>query len=168
MPEEYESPDGPDNLELPPSFFPIEGTGLRRDGSDHGELVEVEVDGIYQQEGPQEINRYVVVSEKGRKLPIRIGAFEAQAIQLVLEGTRPDRPMTHDLVRSILERLDATVERVAIDDFWNSIYYAKIYLRKGTEEIEIDARPSDAVALALRFDAPIYVSDSIMDGGLDD
>ena len=57
---------------------------------------------------------------------------------------------------------------VVIDDLWNTIYYAKVYLRKGEEEIEIDSRPSDAIALAVRFDAPIYVSDGILEAGLEE
>ena len=86
----------------------------------------------------------------------------------MLEGLQPDRPMTHDLIRNILIRIDADVDRVVIDDFWNSVYYAKIYILADGEEHEIDARPSDAVAIAIRFGAPIYVADSILDLPVED
>ena len=71
--------------------------------------------------------------------------------------------MTHDLLRNILMRLDITVDRVVIDDLWHGTFYAKIYLRRGEEEIEMDARPSDAIALALRFRAPIYMAESVLE-----
>jgi bifunctional DNase/RNase len=110
------------------------------------------------------------VSDGTRRLPIIIGPFEAQAIQLVLESARPERPMTHDLVKKILDRLDIPLDRVVIDDFWNTTYYAKVYLKrdKPEEEIEIDARPSDAIALAVRFDAPIFVAESILDAAMEE
>jgi bifunctional DNase/RNase len=92
-----------------------------------------------------------------------IGAFESQAIQQKLEGVQPERPMTHDLIRNIITRVGGEVDRIVIDDFWNAIYYAKIYVLANGEEIEIDARPSDAVAIAIRFGAPIYVADAILD-----
>ena len=125
-------------------------------------MVEVQVEGVYRAENGGQISQFVLVSDGERKLPILIGPFEAQAIAHVIDNERPDRPMTHDLMRNIMERLDGIVDRVAIDDFWNTIYYAKIYVKRGNEEIEIDARPSDAIALALRFDSPIFVSESIM------
>jgi len=165
MAEEFEGPEGPDNLDDPPAFFPYDGNG-RREDAEPSELIEVQIEGVFAAENGNQISRFVLVSDGDRKLPILIGPFEAQAIQLVMEGTRPDRPMTHDLVRNILDRLDATVDRVVIDDFWNTIYYAKLYLRTTAEEIEIDVRPSDAIALAVRFDAPILVADGILEAGL--
>ncbi len=73
--------------------------------------------------------------------------------------------MTHDLVRTILDRLDATLDRVVDDDLWHAVYYAKLYVRQGEgeEELEIDARPSDAIALAVCFEAPIFVAENILD-----
>jgi hypothetical protein len=68
----------------------------------------------------------------------------------------------------MIDRLDATIDRVVIDDLWNTIYYAKLYLRKGSEEIEIDARPSDAIAMAVRFDAPIFVAEGILDAATEE
>jgi bifunctional DNase/RNase len=71
--------------------------------------------------------------------------------------------MTHDLLRNVIDRLGATVERVVIDDLWRDIYYAKIYLLRGLEEFMIDARPSDAIAVAARFAAPIFVQSKILE-----
>jgi bifunctional DNase/RNase len=167
MPEEFEG-DAPDNLEQPPPFFPYEGNGAAREPSDLGDLIEVQIEGVFAAESGGSISRFVLVSDGERRLPILIGPFEAQAISLPLEGTRPDRPMTHDLLRNVLERLDIPVERIVIDDLWNTIYYAKVYLRKGDEEIEIDARPSDAIAIAVRFDAPIYVAEGILDAAMEE
>jgi len=168
MPEEFEGPEEPENLSEPPPFFPYDGNGSGRDTSSLGELIEVQIEGVFAAESNGSISRFVLLSDGDRKLPILIGPFEAQAISLPLESTRPDRPMTHDLVRSILDRLNASLDRVVIDDLWNTIYYAKLYIRSATEEIEIDARPSDAIALAVRFDAPIYVADGILEAGLEE
>lgn len=168
MPEEFEDPEGPDNLDEPPAFFPYDGNGARREPGALGELIEVQIEGVFAAESNGGISRFVLLSDGERKLPILIGPFEAQAISLPLENTRPDRPMTHDLIRNILDRLGATLDRVVIDDLWNTIYYAKLYLRTSTEEIEIDVRPSDAIALAVRFDAPILVADGILEAGLEE
>lgn len=162
MPEEFEGGEGSDNLNEPPAFFPYDDAEPAR----MGELVEVQVEGVFAAENNGQISRCVLLTDGERKLPIIIGPFEAQAIQLVLENTRPDRPLTHDLFRTVLDRLGATLERVVIDDYLNAIYYAKLYLKpKGQEEIEIDARPSDAISLSVRFDCPIYVADAILDQG---
>ena len=125
-------------------------------------------EGVFAAESAGNITRFVLLSDGERKLPILIGPFEAIAISLPLEGTRPDRPMSHDLVHNIVERLGATLDRVVIDDLWNSIYYAKLYLKKGKEEIEMDARPADAIALAVRFDARVYVAEGILDTSVEE
>lgn len=97
-------------------------------------------------------------------LPIWIGVFEANAIALKLEGVDPPRPMTHDLVSSLLQHLEAQVDRVIVCDLQESTFYAQIILRtKDGEEIDIDSRPSDAIALALRADADIYVAEHVFD-----
>jgi len=168
MPEEYEGPEGPDNLNEPPPFFPYDGTGGEVEAAGSNELIEVQVEGVFQAESGGSISRFVLVSDGGRKLPIQIGPFEAQAILHVIDNDRPDRPMTHDLMRNILDRLGASLLRVIIDDVWNTIYYAKLYVKKGSEEIEIDGRPSDAIALALRFDAPIFVTEAILAAAMED
>ena len=95
-------------------------------------------------------------------LPILIGPFEATAIALALEGAPVPRPLSHDLMRSILETLEASLEQVIIHDIKDSTFFAKLIVRQDGELQEIDARPSDGIALALRMQAPIYVSDKIV------
>jgi bifunctional DNase/RNase len=168
MPEEYQEPERPENLDEPPPFFPYESAAPIREPGSMGELIEVQVDGVYQAENNGQISRFVLVTDGERKLPILIGAFEAQAIQLEHEGARPDRPMTHDLIRTIMDRAEVALDRVVIDDFWNAVYYAKLYIRRGKEELEIDARPSDAIALAMRFESPIFVADGILEAAMED
>ena len=97
-----------------------------------------------------------------RFLPILIGPFEATAIALALEGAAVPRPLTHDLMRNLLETLDAHLEQVVIHDIRESTFFAKLVVRTNGELQEIDARPSDGIALALRMSAPIYVSDKIV------
>lgn len=163
MPEEPLGPEGPDNLDLPPSFFPYEGDEHTRESGQMGEPVEVTVEGVYEAETAGKVSRFVLVASGERKLPILIGPYEAQAIILPLEGTRPDRPMSHDLIHNIVGRLGAKLNRIVIDDLWNSVYYAKLYVQTSGGEIEIDARPSDAIALALRFGAPVFVAEGVFD-----
>ena len=165
MPDEPEGPDGPENFDDPPSFFPYSRGLPDGETRDLGELVEVQVQGVYGAEADESKSLFVLVSDGERKLPIVIGPSEAQAILLPLENSQPDRPMTHDLIRNLLDRLNARIDRIIIDDLWNGIYYAKLHLKRGKEEIEIDARPSDAIALAVRFDAPIFVAEGILDAG---
>jgi uncharacterized protein len=95
-------------------------------------------------------------------LPILIGPFEATAIALALEGAPVPRPLSHDLMRNILESLETTLEQVVIHDIKDSTFFAKLILRTNGELQEIDARPSDGIALALRMQSPIYVSDKIV------
>lgn len=95
-------------------------------------------------------------------LPILIGPFEATAIALALEGAAVPRPLSHDLMRNILESLETALEQVIIHDIRDSTFYAKLILRCDGELQEIDARPSDGIALALRMKAPIYVTDKIV------
>jgi len=98
-----------------------------------------------------------------RRLPIIIGAFEAQAIALEIEGIKPPRPLTHDLLKQIVDNLGAAVVEVIIDELRENTFYAKILLETSGLTNEIDARPSDAIALAVRTQSPIYVSDSVME-----
>jgi bifunctional DNase/RNase len=95
-------------------------------------------------------------------LPILIGPFEATAIALALEGAAVPRPLSHDLMRSILETLDSHLEQVVIYDIRESTFFAKLMVRSNGTLHEVDARPSDGIALALRTQAPIYVSDKIV------
>lgn len=96
-------------------------------------------------------------------LPIWIGAPEANAIALRIEGVEPPRPMTHDLLCASLERLGARVEKVVICDLKENTFYALIHLRVNGDEVTIDSRPSDAIALALRAEAPIFVLRSVLE-----
>jgi len=97
-----------------------------------------------------------------RRLPIIIGAFEAQAIALEIEGIKPPRPLTHDLLKNFLDNVGASVIEVLIDELRENTFYAKIVLEMSTLTNEIDARPSDAIALAVRAQSPIYVAESVM------
>jgi bifunctional DNase/RNase len=99
----------------------------------------------------------------GRRLRIHIEKGVAFAIAFALQGATPDRPGTHDLLKVVIERLGATLDHVIIDDLYQSIFYAKIVLSHEGKLIEIDSRSSDAIALALRFDAPIYVAESVLE-----
>jgi len=96
-------------------------------------------------------------------LPIWIGIFEANAIALRLEDVDSPRPMTHDLLRTAIDRLGAQVRKVVISDLQDNTFYARIYVQNGGEAMALDARPSDALALALRTDAPIYVLKPVLD-----
>jgi uncharacterized protein len=98
-----------------------------------------------------------------RRLPIIIGAFEAQAIALELEGIKPPRPLTHDLMKQITENLGAIVIEVVIDELRENTFYAKILLEVSSLTNEVDARPSDAIALAVRTQAPIFVSETVLE-----
>ena len=100
--------------------------------------------------------------EGKRKLPIIIGGFEAQAIALKLENIKPPRPFTHDLFKTIADTFSLNVKEVFIDELHNETFYAKVICEMHGETHEIDARPSDAIAIAVRFGAPIFVSEEIM------
>jgi len=97
-----------------------------------------------------------------RYLPILIGPFEATAIALALEGTPVPRPLSHDLMKSIIESLKAKVLRIIIHDIHDNTFYAKVVLETAGGTLEIDARPSDSIALALRTNSPIFVSERII------
>jgi bifunctional DNase/RNase len=98
-----------------------------------------------------------------RVLPIWIGMFEANAIALQIENVAPPRPMTHDLLRNVIQDLDASVQKVVVYDLQENTYYALIYLSLRGDTVTVDARPSDAIALALRTRAPIFVEDAVID-----
>ncbi len=130
---------------------------------------EVKVIGVYVHQDQGTVGNHFVMlrDNRGRRVPIFVGQFEAFAISMALEGDAPDRPFTHDLIRLVLERLDATVEHIVIDDLWNETFYAKIGIAKpGGGTVDIDARPSDAIALALRVRAPIYMAETVLEATL--
>jgi bifunctional DNase/RNase len=96
-------------------------------------------------------------------LPIWIGPFEANAIAMKLKKIASHRPMTHDLIHSVLKTLDSQVMKIVVNDLKDNTYYALIHLNRRGEEIIIDSRPSDAIAIALAVDAPIYVSEEVIE-----
>jgi bifunctional DNase/RNase len=100
--------------------------------------------------------------EEKRSLPIWVGIFEANAIALELEKISTPRPMTHDLIKNILESVEAKVEKIVVNDLRDNTFFALIHLRLGEEEITVDSRPSDAIALALRVGAPIFVDEDVV------
>ncbi|MBM3293574.1 MAG: bifunctional nuclease family protein [Candidatus Aminicenantes bacterium] len=97
-----------------------------------------------------------------RILPIWIGVFEANAIALTIENIPTPRPMTHDLIRNVLSRLNIGVDRIVVTDVKNNTFYASIHCRHEGREMVIDSRPSDAIALALRMRSPIYVEEEVV------
>ena len=107
----------------------------------------------------------VILKEKesDRYLPIWIGPAEADAISVKLQNVDIARPLTHDLLDSVISTLDASVNFIVVNDLRNDTFYAKIILNTNGRQIEIDSRPSDAIALAVRVTAPIYVEESILD-----
>ncbi len=110
-------------------------------------------------------NRFVVILKddvNNKWLPIVVGNTEAQAIALQLENVSPPRPLTHDLIKSLLESVKAKISRVVVSDLRENTYYAVLSMKLNGQSTEIDARPSDAIALALRMHAPIFVSDEVM------
>lgn len=110
-------------------------------------------------------NRIVELREEGgdRILPIWIGPFEAESITLQLQGVDVPRPLTHDLLKSVIESLGGEVLHILISGLEKSTYFARIVLDVDGDTIEIDSRPSDAIALAVRVNAPIYVTEEVMD-----
>lgn len=98
-----------------------------------------------------------------RTIPVVIGLMEAAAIASELKGVSFERPMTHDLFHNFIQRAGMAVSRVVINDLHDGTYFARIFFSAGDREIDMDARPSDAIALALRFNAPLYVESSVID-----
>ena len=108
----------------------------------------------------------VILRDKGdtRAIPIWIGHFEARAIAMELEGAAAPRPLTHDLLKSILQGAGVVFEKVLVSELKERTYYARIFLTSDGKDFEVDSRPSDAIALALRFRKPILVARSLMEG----
>ena len=101
--------------------------------------------------------------EGDRVLPIYIGAEEAKAIAVALEGMTPPRPMTHDLLRDVLGSIGADVMSVRVTELRDRTFYAELELRQGDRTVRVSSRPSDAIALAVRVDAPIYAAEAVLD-----
>ena len=107
----------------------------------------------------------VVLKEVGADgvMPIWVGLFEANAIAIEIEKLSAPRPMTHDLTRNLIQHLNGQLDRVLISELKDDTFFAQLWLKQNGEPVVVDARPSDAIALALRFDCPIYVSEQVMD-----
>jgi uncharacterized protein len=129
---------------------------------------QVSVVGVFEHPDPSvagNAQTFVLLQDnRGRKVPIWIGKYEAVAISMAIEGEQFDRPMTHDLLKIMVDRLGAEVDRVVIDDLWQDTFYAKLTLMRDGAAIEIDCRPSDALALAVRAKAPIYIAEAVIEG----
>lgn len=126
----------------------------------------IQVDIIGLSTSPSSGGAYALVLgeiDGNRRLPIIIGAFEAQAIALELEKIQPPRPMTHDLLRDTFDAVDVDVSEVVIDELREGTFFAKVRYHHNGEQHQLDSRPSDAVALAVRVDAPIYVAPAVLD-----
>lgn len=126
-------------------------------------MVEMTVEGI--RVSLMNYQRVVILKEKDadRYLPIWIGPAEADAITVRLQDVAVARPLTHDLLRDVLEKLGAQVDSVVVNDLTDDTFYARIMLNLNGERIEIDSRPSDAIALAVRAQVPIFAEDSVLE-----
>ncbi|MDY6911479.1 MAG: bifunctional nuclease family protein [Chloroflexota bacterium] len=126
-------------------------------------MIEMSIDSI--RVSMMNYQRVVILKEKDaeRYLPIWIGPAEADAIAIKLQGVTPPRPLTHDLLESIINNLGASVNSVVVNDLQSDTFYAKLILNVNGESLEMDSRPSDAMAIAIRADAPIYADEGVMD-----
>lgn len=126
-------------------------------------MIEVTVDSVRVSLLSQ--HRVVILKDvnEERYLPIWIGPFEADAITIQLQGIEVARPQTHDLLKSILEVVGAQVHHIVVNDLRNDTFYARIIVDSNGRRLEVDSRPSDAIALAVRVGAPIFVAESVME-----
>lgn len=126
-------------------------------------MVRVEIDSIRVSLMSQQ--RIVILkdAESDRYLPIWIGPCEADAITVELQNVEVARPLTHDLLRSVISAMGATVEHIVVSDLRNDVFYARVIIHQNGQRLEIDSRPSDAIALAVRVKVPIFVDESVMD-----
>jgi bifunctional DNase/RNase len=126
-------------------------------------LVELEILGLSSNHSQSGSFTLVMGEVDGvRRLPIVIGMFEAQAIAIEIEKIIPNRPMTHDLFKSFADNFQLDIDRIVISDMKEGVFYAKIYCKSSTAEVEIDSRPSDAIAIAVRFGASIFCAEKVM------
>lgn len=128
-------------------------------------MEKVQVDILGLSTSPSSAGAYALILKETngkRKLPIIIGAFEAQSIALELEGMKPPRPLTHDLMRNIIDTFAVSLNEVCINELRDGTFYAKLTIEGLSETQEIDSRPSDAIALAVRYGAPIFVGEEVL------
>ena len=126
-------------------------------------MIEMSIDSI--RVSLMNYQRVVILKEKlaDRYLPIWIGPAEADAIAVKLQGVAVPRPLTHDLLRSVIDTLGATVNSIIVNDLKNDTFFAKVILDVDGKQLEIDSRPSDALALAVRTEVPIYAEEAVLD-----
>jgi uncharacterized protein len=130
------------------------------------EVIAVEIKGIYMVSTTTGHAPVVLLTDDGHRfLPIYIGISEAISISAALNGEVPSRPMTHDLIMSILENFEASIVTVVIDDVDEGIYFARLSIKVNGTEKQLDARPSDCIALAIRSDTQVLIRRSILDDG---
>ena len=124
--------------------------------------IEVKIRGLMMD--PSSGTPIIILKDVGSEtmLPIWVGAYEANAIALEIEKITPQRPMTHDLLRNVFLGLDVRVQKVVVNDLKDDTFYALIWVERNGEMMSIDSRPSDALALALRVDCPIFVEDEVL------
>jgi bifunctional DNase/RNase len=125
--------------------------------------IEVELSRIIINENSDQ--QMIILKEKTgeRSFPIVIGIVEIFAIDRRLKGIRPPRPMTHDLFGDTIKQLGATVEKIVVDDLRNHTFFAKIHIRQGKQRVIVDSRPSDAIALGVATETPIFVAEHVFD-----
>jgi bifunctional DNase/RNase len=135
---------------------------MRQAGKRFAMDVEVRIRGLMMD--PNTNMPIVVLKDVGSDtvMPIWVGIFEANAILIEIEKVSAPRPMTHDLTKNLIRHLNARLERVVINELRDDTFLASLWLRQGEDAVLVDARPSDAIALALRADCPIYVSEQVM------
>ncbi len=127
-------------------------------------MIEVKINGLFLTQS--QASGVILKEIRGKRtLPIIIGEYEAQSIALGLEKIKPPRPITHDLALSMLESLTAEIEKIVVTELKNNTYYAVIHVRRKSRLYKIDSRPSDAIALAVRKNIPIFVAEEVMDKG---
>lgn len=124
----------------------------------------VKITGVFMANSQGDVAPIVFLENSEKKvLPIYVGAAEAFSIQTALENLPYPRPLTHDLIISILKGLETKIEKVVIDNLEGGIFFAKLVVKRDGEEFEFDARPSDSLALAIRVNAPVYVAKRVME-----
>ena len=126
-------------------------------------MLELEIESIRVRQETQQRAVVLRVKDSDLYLPIFIGPFEVEAIRFKLMDVEVQRPMTHDLLGSVIGDLGATVESIVVSDLQNDTFYAKIVMNYNGNVVEVDSRPSDAIALAVRANAPIFASDDVIE-----
>jgi bifunctional DNase/RNase len=126
-------------------------------------MLELEIESIRVRQETQQRAVVLRVKDSDLYLPIFIGPFEVEAIRFKLMDVEVQRPMTHDLLGSVIDDLGATVESIVVSDLQNDTFYAKIVMNYNGNVVEVDSRPSDAIALAVRANAPIFASDDVIE-----